>query len=265
METKEGCWCVQVQNAYIDAKREGHAQRFAVAREKYIKVHEMELWNTRIITDIAELCIALELWDEAVSPSPSATHACLENIHLAGHLCCPPHTCALLDVPSACATDILCIPLELWDEAMSPSRSDMTVVACTLKGFACGCSIASECRRPGRTLRWAWTTGHPWPTTGARAPGAGTATSQAPGAIGRTPCATSAPPAASGRNCLWRSVSNPCSSDALSILQQWPLLHPAVACADLFPVQCRQYFAQAAHGTSNSSRRVSWCNHWLCA
>ena len=143
MDTKERCWCVQVQNAYIDAKREGHAQRFAVAREKYIKVHEMELWNTQIITDIAELCIALELWDEAVSRSPSATYACLENIHPAGHLSCPPHTCALLDVPSACAIDILCIPLELWDEAVSPSHSDMTVVACTLEGCACGCSIAN--------------------------------------------------------------------------------------------------------------------------
>ena len=61
------CSCVQVQKAFIDARRDGHAGRYAEAREKMLEVHRMEPWNSRILTDVAELCFALGSVDEAVS------------------------------------------------------------------------------------------------------------------------------------------------------------------------------------------------------
>ena len=67
--------CMQVQRAFVDARRDGHAGRYAEAREKMLKVHELESWNTRIIVDLAELCVALESFEQAVSCWRPAMHA----------------------------------------------------------------------------------------------------------------------------------------------------------------------------------------------
>lgn len=76
---------MQVQRAFVDARRQGHAGRFATAREKMLKVQEMERWNTRIIVDLAELCVALQSFDEAVSSSCSAMHAYMQGCIFPAH------------------------------------------------------------------------------------------------------------------------------------------------------------------------------------
>ena len=51
-------------------------------------------------------------------------------------------------------------------------------------------SVVPACRTPGPASRLAWTAGMLWRTSGARAPGRGTASWQAPAATGRTPSFT---------------------------------------------------------------------------
>ena len=61
------CRCVQVQDAYYAARQDGQAGRYAEAQEKMLKVCAIEPWDSRILTDVAELTLALGEVDEAVS------------------------------------------------------------------------------------------------------------------------------------------------------------------------------------------------------
>ena len=66
---------MQVQEAFIAARRDGHAGRYAEAREKMLEIRAMEPWNSRILTDVAELNFALGDVDKAVSnPHLSRMH-----------------------------------------------------------------------------------------------------------------------------------------------------------------------------------------------
>ena len=82
-------WCVQVQRAWLAARRTGHDGHFAEAREKMLAVHMMEQWNIRIVTDLAELCLPLKQYDEAVSRSSFASNALYEQ----GACVALPQTC----------------------------------------------------------------------------------------------------------------------------------------------------------------------------
>ena len=66
------CWCAQVQKVFADARTTGLRGHFEEGLKKMLVVHKMEPWNTRIIVDLAEFCIPLKRYDEAVSCSFSA-------------------------------------------------------------------------------------------------------------------------------------------------------------------------------------------------
>ena len=93
-------WCVQVQRAWLAARRIGHDGRFAEAQEKMLAVHMMEQWNIRIVTELAELCLPLKQYDEAVSRSPFASYALYGRHIWQGACVALPHTCTLFDVSS---------------------------------------------------------------------------------------------------------------------------------------------------------------------
>jgi len=58
---------MQVQKLFIDARQAGNAGRYEECKKKLIEAHRLELWNTRITVDLAEIEFALQRFLDAVS------------------------------------------------------------------------------------------------------------------------------------------------------------------------------------------------------
>ena len=58
---------MQVQNLFIDARRAGHAGKYEECKKKLLEAQRLDLWNTRITIDLAEIEFALQRFLDAVS------------------------------------------------------------------------------------------------------------------------------------------------------------------------------------------------------